>query len=810
MLDYARRSRRRNQYFTLSLPNFLGKRLPGFNRGSGNTPKIVLYSKLAKYAFFGLIGLIFLMVVLFIWYGKDLPAPGKLIAAQANQSSGIYDRKGILLYSVYQNQNRIYVDLKGIPKYLQQGTIAIEDKNFYQNKGFSITGYLRAARNIILLKGLSGGSTLTQQLVKNVLLTPERTIPRKIKELMLSIQVDRKYTKDEILEMYLNDVPYGGTAIGVEAAAQVYFNKDVKDLDLAQSAFLAGLPQSPSIYSPFSGNKYYIDRTDAVLKQMVSQGYITKSQAEKALSEIKSAKFAETNVGIKAPHFVMYVKQQLVKQFGEAAVENGGLRVKTTLDYDIEKEAEKIVKEEIAKDKSLKVGNGSAIVTNPKTGEILSMVGSEDYFNTKNDGNFNAAISYRQPGSSLKPITYATAFTRGYTASTLLMDTRTNFKSQDSEKDYIPVNYDGKYRGPVQVRFALANSFNVPAVKMLSMVGIKNVMQNAYNMGINNWQPTDENLKDVGYSLVLGGRDVRLLDEVEVYGVFANGGQKMPLTSILEVKDFKGNVLYKYSPPSMQRVFSEEISFIISHILLDNTARSEEFGAYSKLVVAGHPNVSVKTGTTNDIRDNWTVGYTPSVVVGVWVGNNDNSPMSKVASGITGAAPIWNRIISFVLKGKPDEPPHKPDNVVAVQVDAYGGGLPVSGRPTRSEYFIKGTEPSTPAPLYAKVRISKHQGGKLANASEISAGEYDTKDYILFKENDPISTDGKNRWQEGIDAWIRQNFAADHPEYYPPTETSDYQANINHDTPTPTPNATVTPTPTGILPTLTITPTPNP
>ncbi len=795
MLDYGRPSRRRSQYFNFSFnfPRFSSRKFSALNRSLGNTPKIVLYGRIAKFAFFGLIAFIVLMVGLFIWYGRDLPAPGKLIAAQANQSSGIYDRNGVLLYSVYQNQNRIYVNLKSIPKYLQEGTIAIEDKNFYTNQGFSITGYLRAIRNIVLLRGISGGSTLTQQLVKNVLLTSEQTIPRKIKELMLSIQVDKKYTKDQILEMYLNDVPYGGTAIGVQAAAQIYFNKDVKDLDLAQSAFLSGLPQSPSVYSPFSGNKYYLNRTQEVLTQMVSQGYINQKQADSALSEIKNTTFAENAVGIKAPHFVFYVKQQLVQQFGEAAVENGGLRVKTTLDYKIEKEAESIVKDEIAKDKKVyNVGNGAAMVTNPKTGEILAMVGSEDYFDTKNDGNFNAATALRQPGSSLKPITYATAFTRGYTAATLLMDTKTNFKATDSEKDYIPVNYDGKYRGPIQVRFALANSINVPAVKMLAMVGIKNVMQNAYDMGISNWQPTDANLADVGYSLVLGGRDVRLIDEMEAYGVFANAGQKIPLTSILEVDDSKGNVLYKYTPPAPQRIFSSEVSFLISHILLDNNARTMEFGPYSSLVVAGHPSVSVKTGTTNDIKDNWTVGYTPSYVVGVWVGNNDNSSMSKISSGITGAAPIWNRIISFVLKGKQDEPPQKPDDVVAMQIDAYGGGLPVSGQPTRSEYFIKGTEPTAPSPIYAKVKISKHQQGKLANASEIAAGDYDTKDYIIFKENDPISTDGKNRWQEGIDAWIKDTYAADHPEYYPPTDTSDYQESSGSST-TPTPSLSPTP-----------------
>ena len=800
MLDYARTSRRRSKYFILSLPSIPKRYNPfrNLNRNLSRTPKLVLYQRLAKLAFFGLIGIILLTVVLFVWYGRDLPAPGKLIAAQSSQSSGIYDRNGVLLYSVYQNQNRSYVTINNIPKYLQQGTISIEDRTFYQNSGFSITGYLRAIRDIILLRGVSGGSTLTQQLVKNVLLTSEQTLPRKIKELILSIQVDRKYSKDQILEMYLNDVPYGGTAVGVEAAAQTYFGKDVKDLDLAQCAFLAGLPQSPSTYSPFSGNKYYLQRTQEVLSAMVRDGYITQKQADAANKEIADTTFSENNTGIKAPHFVFYVKQQLINQFGEQVVENGGLRVKTTLDYNIEQQAEQIVKSEVAKDKNeFHLTNAAAMVTDPKTGQILAMVGSEDYFDTKNDGNFNAALSYRQPGSSLKPITYATAFTRGYTAATLLMDVATNFKATDSEPDYIPVNYDGKYRGPIQVRFALANSINVPAVKMLAMVGIKNVMQNAYDMGIENWQPTPANLQSVGYSLVLGGRDVRLIDEMEAYGVFANGGEKMPLVSILEVDDSKGNVLYKYNSPQPQRIFSPEVSFLISHILLDNNARSAEFGLYSQLVVAGHPSVSVKTGTTNDIRDNWTIGYTPSYVVGVWVGNNDNSPMNKVASGITGAAPIWNKIISFVLKGKPDQPPQKPDDVIAMLIDAYGGGLPVSGEPTRSEYFIKGTEPTSPSPIYAKIKLSNHQSGKLANQAEIDHGDYTVKDYIVFKENDPISTDGKNRWQDGIDAWIKQTYAADHPEYYPPTETSDYQyPSSSATTPTPTPTSGSTPTQT--------------
>ena len=762
---------------------------------------MILVSRITKYTFFGLVGLILLTVFLFFWYGRDLPTPGKLVDAQQADSTRIYDRNGVLLYAVYKSQNRIYTNLSDIPNTLKQATISIEDKNFYQNQGFSITGYLRAFRNLILFRQVSGGgSTLTQQLVKNILLSSEQTIPRKIKELILSIQVDKKYTKDQILEMYLNNVGYGGTAVGVEAASESYFNKSVKDLDLAQTALLAGLPQSPTSYSPFSGNKYYIDRSDKVLSAMQRDGHITQKQRDEALKEIKFMTFSQNTAGIKAPHFVFYIKDQLVKQFGEQMVERGGLQVKTTLDYSIEKTAEEAVKTEIDKDKSLNVGNGAAMVTNPKTGEILAMVGSKDYFDTKNDGNYNAALALRQPGSSLKPITYAVGFSRGYTASTLLLDVPINFKAQDSEKDYIPVNYDSKYRGPIQARFALANSINVPAVEMLAMVGVKNVMQKAFDMGISNWEPTDANLKNVGYSLVLGGRDVRLIDEMQAYGVFANRGNKQPLYGIFEVKDSRGNSLYKYNPPSAQRVLSEEISFIISHILLDNNARSMEFGTYSQLVVSGHPSVSVKTGTTNDIRDNWTLGYTPSYVVGVWVGNNDNSAMSKISSGITGAAPIWNKIMSSILKGKPDERPVKPDDVIAMQIDAFGGGLQVPNQPTRSEYFIQGTQPTNPSAIFQKIKFSKHQDGKIANQAEIDAGDYTTKDYIVFKMSDPISTDGKNRWQEGIDAWIKKTYAADKPEYYPPTQTSDYQysssSSSSSPSPTPSPSASPTPTPT--------------
>lgn len=717
---------------------------------------IFLFNRLSKLALYGLIAFVISVPLLFLWYSRDLPTPGKLVVSKYKDSTRIYDRNGKLLYSVYQDENRTYVSLADIPKDLRNATISIEDKDFYKNNGFSPVAYLRVARDAVLGRGLTGGSTITQQLVKNVLLSSERSLPRKIKELLLAIQVDKKYSKDQILEMYLNNIPYGGAAIGVEAAAETYFGKSVKDLNLAQSAFLAGLPQSPSVYSPFSGNKYYVARTEAVLKQMTENDYVTKSQAEKALKEIKDHKFTQRGVGIKAPHFVMYVKEILARQFGEQMTETGGLQVTTTLDYDIQKKAEEIVKEEIEKLKGYKVGNGAAVVTDPKTGEILAMVGSKDYFDEENDGNFNAAVAKRQPGSSLKPITYAVAFEKGYTPATMVMDVKTDFPNGAGGM-YTPVNYDGKFRGPVQLRFALGNSLNIPAVKMLARVGIEPVMQKAYEMGIENWEPTQQNRQNVGLSLVLGGREVTLLNEATVFGVFATGGVRHDPVSILKVADSKGKKLYEFKKTEGQKVLSPAVSFLISHILLDNVARTAAFGPNSFLVIPGKT-VSVKTGTTDEKRDNWTIGYTPSYVVGVWVGNNDNSPMnSAIASGVTGASPIWSKIMRYVLEEKEDEQPKKPDDVIAVQVDALSGGLPVDGQPTRTEYFIKGTEPTSKSPIYK---------------------EKDGQNYFLFKEDDPVSQDGVNRWQQGIDAWIQQ-FHKDDKMYNPPDEVKN-QTQDNH------------------------------
>lgn len=750
-----------------------------FSRYSGGRKKFtfnrdLLLSKALKWAFFGLIGFAVIFFLYFLWVSRSLPTPGKLSSSANKDSTKIMDKNGEVLYSIYQDYNRLYVPLKDIPKKLQEATISTEDQDFYSNSGFSIRGYARVIKDVLLHGRVTGGSTITQQLVKNLLLTSERSPTRKLNELILAVQVGSRYSKDQVLELYLNNIPYGGTAVGVEAAANLYFDKHAKDLNLAESAFLAGLPQLPSYYSPYvSGGKAYIGRTEYVLQRMREDGKITKKQETDALKEVKNFKFPERQGNLKAPHFVQYVREQLVKLFGERRVADGDLTVTTTLDYKIQKESEKIVADEIKKLKGLNAGNGAAIVIDPKTGAILSMVGSKNYFDTESEGNFNVALARRQPGSSLKPIAYAAALEKGYTASSLLMDVATEFPGETSDiNTYKPVNYDGKFRGPVQMRFSLGNSLNVPAVKTLAKVGLKPVMQKGYDMGIENWNPTAEALKNVGLSLVLGGREASLLEITSAYSALANKGTRNPPFAIEEVKDSSGKVLYKNKKQSGTKVLDEGVAFIISHILLDDNARSDAFGRYSLLNIPGQT-VSVKTGTTDQKRDNWTIGYTPSYVVGVWVGNNNNTPMNpKIASGITGASPIWHNIMAAILKGKKPEQPTLPGNVVPVEIDALGGGLPVDGSSKRTEYFIKGTEPKTKSPIYKQVKVSKQDSNKLANSEEISHGDYDVKEFVVFSESDPVSRDGKNRWQEAIDAWVREKYKDD-SKYKAPTETSD-------------------------------------
>ncbi|KKR31652.1 MAG: Penicillin-binding protein, 1A family [Candidatus Gottesmanbacteria bacterium GW2011_GWC2_39_8] len=706
------------------------------------------------FAFVGTVGL-------FAWYSKDLPRPDKVRRVEG-LSTVLTDRNGEVLYDIFSDQNRVPVTLADIPDTLKKATISIEDKDFYKHQGFDPKGIIRAFINILTLHGMQGGSTLTQQLVKNALLTGERTLPRKIKEFILAVQIERKYSKDEIIQMYLNEAPYG-----------TYFGKHAKELNLTESAILAGLPQSPSYYSPFGPSpKSYIWRTQQVLRRMREDGYITPREEQDANKALPNYQFAKGEQRFKAPHFVMYVKQMLIDKFGEKMVEQGGLKVTTTLDYKIQEKAETIVKEEIEKLKSLKVSNGALVVIDPKTGEILSLIGSKDYFSDEKDfqGKFDVAtLGLRQPGSALKPITYAVGLNKGYTASSLFMDVETKFPGGKDLKDYIPKNYDNKFRGPVQMRFALASSINVPAVKMTALVGIKDILKTAFDMGLSTLSPTDENINRFGLSVTLGGGEVKLINLTSAYGVFATGGIYHEPVSILEVKDKDSKTIFKNQTQTGKKVLGEDVSFIISQILQDNNSRKEVFGPNSYLVVPGKT-VAVKTGTTDDKKDNWTVGYTPSVVAGVWVGNNDNTSMNPAfASGVTGAAPIWNRVMKEILKDKKDEEFKKPDNVTNLDIDSYGGGLPKDGQSTRKEFYIKGTEPTSTSPIYKKIKLFEGDNNKLANPLQIVMGQYDEKEFIVFTEKDPTSGDGTNRWQEGIDAWV--NSLGD-SKYHPPRDTS--------------------------------------
>jgi 1A family penicillin-binding protein len=716
------------------------------------------------------VGLLF-VGLLFAWYAKDLPRPDKVRRTEG-LSTVVLDRNGETLYDIYEDQNRIPVKYEDIPNYLKLATVSVEDKDFFNHQGFSMSGFLRGMLACVTLRRCQGGSTLTQQLVKNVLLSGERTLPRKMKEAVLSIQIERRYNKDEILQMYLNETPYGGTAVGVEAAAQYYFGKSVKDLTLVESAIIAGLPQSPSAYSPFTGEeKAYVWRTEQVLRRLREDGHITSTQETEAKKQLDSVQFAEGTDALRAPHFIAYIKELLVEKFGSKVVDAGGLKVTTTLDWKLQEQAQKIVKEEVEKAKNLKVSNGAAVVMDPHTGEILSMVGSKDYTGTDSAGlKFNVAVQgKRQPGSSIKPITYAAAFKKGYTAATMLMDVETKYPSGDNKKtDYNPKNYDGKYRGPMQLRYALGNSINTIAVKVSALVGVKDALRVAYDMGLSTLEPTQDNLSRIGLSMNLGGGEVTLLELTNAYSVFAEGGQRHEPVAILKVEDSKGKTLFEHKTLNPKRVLSAEVSYLISDILSDNDARKEVFGARSLLVIPGHT-VAVKTGTTDDKRDNWTMGYTSSVVVGAWVGNNDNSPMSPtLASGVTGAAPIWRRIILEALKDKKNEPFIRPGGIVEMEIDGFGGGTVVDGQAKRSERFVAGTEPTGPAAIYQNLKVSRKDNGKLANSVEIAKGEYDTKAFIVISEQDPVSSDGKNRWQEGIDGWINSQSDS---KYKPPRET---------------------------------------
>ncbi len=653
-----------------------------------------IFHKARKLSFsFGISMMMFVcFFAIYDYFFTNLPSPLLLNKKQQAVTTRIFDRNGILLYRIYKDENRTLIPLNKISPYLVKATIAMEDQNFYDHNGFSLKGIVRAA--IANFKGekiTQGGSTITQQLVKNRLLTSERTIQRKIRELLLSVLVEGSYSKTQILEMYLNQVPYGGTVYGIEEAAWYYFNKSAKNLSLAESALLAGLPAAPSIYNPYGPNPELVyQRRNEVLRRMVEEKFITPQQAYKA--QITKLKFREHIIDIKAPHFVMYVKKMLAQKFGEEKLSQGGLQVITTLDYNLQTQVENIVRDEIKKIKHLNINNGASLVTNPKTGEVLAMVGSVNFFDFTNDGQVNVTLRPRQPGSSIKPLTYAVALEQGMTLSTRIKDAPVVFRSAGSQP-YKPTNYDGKYHGNPSIRESLASSYNIPAVKTLNQIGIDNMINKAEEMGITTWQDRSR----FGLALTLGGGEVLMSDMAVLYGTFANQGKKVALDPILEVKDSHGQVLYQNScyeeKCEGKQVLDQDVAYLITSALSDDIARSPAFGRNSVLHIPNQE-VAVKTGTTNELKDNWTIGYTSDKLVAVWVGNNDNSRMSYVASGITGASPIWNKIMRSLLS---DNNPHKfskPDSIIQVDICTVTGTLPCAGCPqVRKEYFADGTQP---------------------------------------------------------------------------------------------------------------------
>ncbi|MBI2034763.1 MAG: transglycosylase domain-containing protein, partial [Candidatus Levybacteria bacterium] len=534
---------------------------------------------------------------------------------------------------------------------------------------------------------LQGGSTITQQLIRSSMLTPEQSIIRKIKEIILAYWTEKIYSKQQILEMYFNQIPYGGTAWGANAASYVYFGTDVKNLTLAQSAFLAGITAAPTRYSPYGADpSLWKSRQKEVLQRMVSLGFITQPEARQA--ETQNLKFQSQEIPIHAPHFVMYVKNLLIQTYGLAMVEHGGLTVRTSLDLPTQNMAEAVVTEEVQKAELLKVGNGAAVVTDPKTGDILAMVGSKSFSDT-NGGNVNITTALRQPGSAIKVVTYAAALTNGFTSASILDDSPVTYQTAGSPP-YKPVNYNGQFFGRMPLRLALANSLNIPAVKVLNQIGIPTMVKLGIEMGINNWNET----KQYGLSITLGGAEVSMLDLTTVYATLANKGTRIDLNPLIKVTDDKEHVLFVKKEPKGEKVLPKGLAFILSHILADNNARTLVFGINSPLVIPNHT-VSVKTGTSDNKRDNWTVGYTDNYVVTAWVGNNDNSPMSQeLASGITGAAPIWNKIMTQLLEKHHEQPLTPPGDIVV---------KPCFGK---TEYFLKGTEdnaycsyPPTPTPV---------------------------------------------------------------------------------------------------------------
>lgn len=723
-----------------------------------------------------------MVIIILAAISRQLPNPNQLLERSYELSTKINDRNDNPIYEVYGEKNRTLVKLDDISPHAVHATLAVEDANFYSHQGFSLKGMMRALRNTITGRGLQGGSTLTQQVIKNTLLTQERTVSRKIKELILSLQLENRYHKDEILQMYLNESPYGGQNYGIYTAAKSYFNKDPSELTLPEAAYLAGLPQRPSYYSQFGANpEAGMERRLVVLELMHDKGWLGPdgkryyiSDEEYEMAKDVELDFESSSIPFRAPHFVFYVKQKLIDLFGEEFVEQGGLRVKTTLDLEFQEKAQEIVYQEVEASQGYNVYNGGLVAIEPNTGQIIAMVGSKGYFlesqpdgctsGTTGEGSclfepeLNVTLANRQPGSAIKPITYSTMLSQGYTASFMFLDVPTKFPGEAPEKPYVPVNYDGIFRGPMPLRKSLGNSINIPAVKALAIVGIDNMIDMAEELGITTFKERER----YGLALTLGGGETKLMELTGAFTAFANKGVLNEPTPIIEVTDARGNVLYNWRENSGKKVLGEDVAFLISDILSDDGARSAVFGFGSLLNIPNYQ-VAVKTGTTDDKRDNYAIGYTPEIAIGSWVGNNNNDAMNPyVASGITGATPIWNKAMTYYLQEyHPDgtqrfEPP---ENVQKFTIDEFTGMRPYGDRNTRSEWFIKGTEPSSVSDWYKRIQICEVDG-KIANDECREADRTDEETFVDIQAALP-------EWQMYVDKWISENYSGN-DEYFPP------------------------------------------
>jgi len=641
---------------------------------------------------------------------QELPNPEEFIDGQITQSTKIYDRAGeVLLYEIHGDQKRTVIPFSDIPQYSKEATLAIEDQNFYHHAAMDWKGTLRALiTNLTTGEMSQGGSTITQQLARNTFLTAEKTIQRKIKELILANWIEEKYTKDKILELYLNQIPYGTNAYGIESASQTYFNKSAKDLSLAESATLAAMIQAPSYYSPWGTHmEELINRKNYVLEQMNKLGFIDKQEEESA-QKIKLV-FASQNIGIiKAPHFVMMVEDYLIQKYGEDIVEKGGLRVITTLDWKLQQIAETAVENGANRNTELYQGKNAALVAqDPKTGQILALVGSKDYFDKSVDGNFNVAVQgLRQPGSSFKPFAYVTAFEKGYSPNTVIFDLPTEFSSytdvcrlvninynDENPLCFHPQNFDGDFRGPINLRNSLAQSINVASVKVLYLAGLNDTIKTAQNFGLT----TINDPGRYGLSLVLGGGEVKLIDMVEAYSVFSQEGIKHNQAIILEVDSAKGDILEKYLDQAT-RVIDQQYPKLVNNILSDIDARAGLFQSSLNLTVFPGRDVALKTGTTNDYKDAWTLGYTPFLTIGVWAGNSDNTPMQKHAGSILAAVPIWSEFMNAALQNYPMEFFNKPDGVQENK-PMMNGEYIINGQVHEILYYVDKTNPMGPQPL---------------------------------------------------------------------------------------------------------------